>query len=266
MSFLRKTLYCDSCSCPLSPSAGYLLDVRKEYLEQKRRELAEFEEFAVKAGAASLTVERRPPVRLVCEDCLAKQGATQGMALDPVIKLMSWRRAAHFWETGEWERPMLAEDFPAESEEDRLPWMNAALEAEWKKHVGKEPSLEEYLVMRAATLCRFLSQGACHASVPNNPCAIKPRGFTVVIAELDPHANWEKFFLGFVERRLLNRVDASTRAWFVSYRDSASIWFTHRMVSYVAIGIAGALGQNATGLEFECYIDNQSRRCLSIVG
>jgi len=262
-----ETPLCDRCGCSLTPSTGYLLDVRKEYLEQARHELAEFEEVTSKLGVARAIAQPCSPVQLVCEVCLAKQSADQGLAVEPVVKLMSQNRAAHFWQTGKWERPMLTEDFPAESEENRLPWMNAVLEVEWKKYLGREPALEDYIAMRAATLCRCLAQEARQVSVPNNPRTSNPRDFIVVIAELEPYANLEEFFRGFIERRLLDRVGAATNAWFISYRDGAEIWFTHRMLPHVAIGVANKLDQNTSaGLEFECYIDNRGHHCMYVLG
>lgn len=257
----NNTRNCDKCGTPLSPPEGYLLDAQKEEIEKRRS----FVDRAFKAGAAGV-IANLSPVGFVCEMCLTKEAAAQGRPVDPVIKLMSSARAMHLWNTGEWERLMFPDEFPPESEEKRLPWMNPALEAEWKKKFGAEPPLENYLAIRAAILARCLAQTAQRATLPNNPCVAKAAGFAVVIAEIDSALSWDKCLLGVMERRLLARIGQETKVWFVSYRDGAETWFTHRLLPYVATSVANALGQSLTQLEFACYIDNKGRRCLTILG
>lgn len=258
------TRNCDKCGSSVTSPDGYLLDPRKEDLE-KWHALTKFAGLALKAGAVGVTPQS-DPVWFVCEACVARLGVAEGGPADPALKVMSSARAIHFWNTGDWERPMLAQEFPPESEESRLPWMNLALEAEWRKKVGREPALEDHLATRAAILGRCLVQSAHQASMPNNPCAAKPQRLAVVVAEMDVGWSWDKCLLGFIERRLLARVGATTKVWFISYRDAADSWFTHRMLPYVAASIPAALDQSAAELEFACYVDNHGRRYLAVFG
>lgn len=251
----KKERTCDRCGTTVISSGGYLFDKKKEEIEKR----LSFVRLAVEAGAAGVLANFNP-VSFVCEACLT------GIHVDPVMKLMSRTRAMHFWDKEEFERLMFAEDFPPESEESRLPWMSAALEAECKKKCGGELSLEAYLSLRADCLARFLAQNARKATVPNNPWAMEPRGFAVVIAEMPIDSGWEKWLMRFIERRLLADIGAQTKVWFVRYQDAADIWFTKRLEEYVAIAIALVLGQNPDQLGFKSYIDNQSRRCLIVLG
>jgi len=157
------TRKCDKCGNPVTSPGGYLLDPRKEDLERWYA-FTSFAALALKAGAAGVTPQS-DPVWFACEACLARLEAAEGGPVDPALKVMSSARAMHFWKTGEWERPILAQEFPPESEESRLPWMNPALEAEWRKKVGKEPASEDYLAIRAAILGRV--PGAI--STPSQP-------------------------------------------------------------------------------------------------
>lgn len=143
----KNTRNCDKCGRVLSSPDGYLLDTQKEEIEKRRH----FTELAVKAGAAGVIVNLSP-VAFVCETCLTNEATAQRLSLNPTLKVMSSARARHFWDTGEWEQPMFANDFPSESEESLLPWMNPALEAEWKKKAGTEPALDAYLATRASIL------------------------------------------------------------------------------------------------------------------
>lgn len=256
----KNTRNCDKCGSPLSSPDGYLLDAQKEEIEKRRS----FVGLAIKTGAAGV-IANLSPVAFVCEACLAKEAAAQGRPVDLAIKLMSHARAMNLWDTGEWERPMFPDEFPPESEEKRLPWMNAALEAKFKKECGGEPGLDDYLAIRADILARCLAQ-TVHRVTFRNPCVTDAAGFAVVIAEIDPTLSWDKCLRGVIERRLLARIGEATKVWFISYRDSAETWFTHRMLPYVATAVANALGQSLTQLEFACYIDNKGRRYLTITG
>jgi len=83
---------------------------------------------------------------------------------------------------------------------------------------------------------------------------------------MDVGSSWDVCLLGFVERRSLARVGATTKVWFISYRDGADSWFTHRMLPYVAASIPVVLGQSIAELEFACYVDNRGRHYLTIYG
>ncbi len=257
----RNTRNCDKCGAIISSPKGYLLDAQKDEIEKRR----DFVGLALKAGAAGVVANLKP-VAFVCDTCLSKEAAAQSVPVDPAIKLMSRERAIHYWNTGEWERPMFSDEFPPESEEKLLPWMNPALEAEWKKKFGTEPPLENYLAIRAEILARFLAQAAHRATLPNNPSVTRPADFVVVIAEKDPNLSWDKYLLGLMKRRMVARIGRTTKVWVIVYRDGAEVWFTHRLLPYVATSVANKLGQDLTQLEFACYIDSKDRGCLTILG
>ena len=158
----------------MASPGGYLLDPRTEDLERwfaLSRAAA-----GVSAAGAVFVTPQSDPYWFICERCLPTLAGDDGQPLSRVQTAMSAARACHLWKTGEWERPMLAQEFPPESEEIRLPWMNLALETEWRKRVGLTPPDAVYLAMRADILAMLLRRSArqSSASMPGGQFADRP--------------------------------------------------------------------------------------------
>ena len=156
--------------------------------------------------------QQSDPFWFVCEPCLATLADVGGLPARSAQAAMSAARARHLWTTGEWERPMLPQEFPPESEENRLPWMNAAMEAEWRKRVGASPDVNTYLAMRADILAILLRRSArqSSASIPGSQFADRPVRLVGLVADTEADSTWESHLAGFVERRLLSMVTAKT--------------------------------------------------------
>jgi len=255
---------CDKCSKILSSPEGYLFDASDEGIATWNN-LTNLTNLISKAGAHTVSTQS-DPFWFLCSDCLTNYESINSISLDKTTKIMSSMRAEHFWRTGEWERPMLPGDFPSESSEKQLPWMSPALEAKWNDHFGPEPTLNDYLSIRAELLARCLLQTPHQSAYPNNPSPSKSTNNVVIVYEMDTSNSWEQCLRGIIERHLLGNVSAKTKLFFVSYRDVAKIWFSYRMLPYVVSSIAVKLNLNLDNHEYQCKIDNKGRRYLIILG
>ena len=256
---------CDKCRTAVASPGGFLLDPRTEDLERwyaLSRAAA-----GISAAGAVFVTPQSDPYWFICQSCMAMVAGANGRPVAPAQTAMAAARARHLWTTGEWERPMLAQEFPPESEENRLPWMNPAMEAEWRTRVGASPHVNTYLAMRVDILATVLRQSArqSRSRMPNNPFVDRPVRLVALVADTYIGSSWESDLSGFTERRLLPRVAADTQLWFVPYRECTTVWFTHRMLPYLTAAIAMALADGPSDFEFECYVDNHGCRNLAVL-
>ena len=255
---------CDKCNKLLSSPEGYLLDASDEGLATWNK-LTNLTNSLHNTGASFVTPQS-DPFWFLCENCITNAESTQSIILDKTTKIMASMRAEYFWDTGEWERPMLPDDFPIESCENQLPWMSPALEAKWKAHIGPNPTLKDFLIIRAELLARSLLQTPRQSSYTKNPLVSNSMNNAVIIYEMDADNNWEDCLRGIVERYLIANVSAETKLFFIPYRNAAEIWFSYRMLPYVVSSIAVNLNLNLDKHKYLCKIDNKGRRYLIILG
>lgn len=261
---ITKSRNCDKCNCLLSPPKGYLLDIQQEGLDLWKK-LTNFGDAAKNYGAIGVT-KQSDPFWFVCESCLSLSAESSGIKMDSCFKQISSNRAKHFWKTGEWERPMHSSDYLPNSDEKFLPWMSSELEKQFMNDFGPEPTLEDYNSIRSNLLCRILAQNVHEFKPFKNTYANNPQKYVIVLSEMKTDMSWDKYLVGFIQRRLLEYISTTTKVFFISYNEEVKKWFSYRMLPYVATSIAIVLSQNSAEVKYECCINNKGHRSLIVRG
>ncbi len=254
-----KERRCDLCEGLVCFPEGYWLDSTTPSWAAQRDEAE-----VIRVLRPGSVVKVRTPGFFACDRCVEALHERAGVTPDPLGTVMSRNCARYLWETGKWEKPMRRDEYPPTFPQEEL---LASLEQSLRNSAEellreKETNEEGRLAIVAECLARCMQVHRC--APITNPYRPQGRTFVVISAQLPSDTEWSEFVPGFVERRMLDDVSASTRVYCAPYGFPA--WFPHYMEASVAVALVLRLGENLDGVSYLSYLDSDDHRCLVVLG